>query len=108
MAYAAGSFRPAGAAAVGPKMLFRLLLFIFMGYLIYRVLRRIKEIFTLPVPPPAPKVPEPGVLVKDPVCETFIPRQDALKLTQNGQEFFFCSEGCLKRFQRGGAAKYIR
>ncbi len=89
-------------------MLPRLILFLFMGYLVYRVLRRIKEIFTFPAPNQAPKVPQPDVLVKDPVCETFIPRQEALKITQNGQEFFFCSEGCLKRFQRGGAAKFIR
>ncbi len=89
-------------------MLFRLMLFVLMGYLMYRVLRRIKEIFTFPAQNQAPKVPQPDVLVRDPVCETFIPRQEALKLTQNGQEYFFCSEGCLKRFQRGGATKFIR
>ena len=80
-----------------------------MGYLIFRVMRRIKEMFTFPAQtPPEPKVPHPDVLVKDPVCETFIPRQEALKITRDGQEFFFCSEGCLKRFQRGGVAKSLQ
>jgi YHS domain-containing protein len=43
------------------------------------------------------------VLVQDPVCRTFIPRKDALKAEKDGQEYFFCSEGCRKRFLRGGA-----
>ncbi len=45
---------------------------------------------------------EPEVLVKDPVCGTFIPRANALKAQKDGQDYFFCSEGCLKRFRRSG------
>ena len=87
-------------------MLFRLILGLALGYMAYRVILRIKEIFTLTGKTrPTPKVPEPDILVKDPVCQTFIPRQEALKLTKNGQEYFFCSEGCLKRFQRSGVDK---
>ena len=87
-------------------MLFRLILGLALGYMAYRVIRRLKEMFTLTGQArQAPKVPEPDVLVQDPVCQTFIPRQEALKLTQNGQEYFFCSEGCLKRFQRSGVDK---
>ncbi len=89
-------------------MLFRLILGLALGYMAYRVVRRIKEMFTLPGQAQAPKVPEPDVLVQDPVCETFIPRQEALKLTKDGQDYFFCSEGCLKRFQRGGGVKSIQ
>jgi uncharacterized protein len=87
-------------------MLFRLLLGLFLGYLAFRGIRRLKEMFNLSGQSrPTPKVPEPDVLVKDPVCQTFIPRQEALKLTKDGQEYFFCSEGCLKHFQRGGGEK---
>ena len=87
-------------------MLFRLILGLALGYMAYRVILRLKEMFTLTGQArQAPKVPEPDVLVQDPVCQTFIPRQEALKLTKNGQEYFFCSEGCLKRFQRGGVDK---
>jgi uncharacterized protein len=45
---------------------------------------------------------EPEVLVQDPIVGTFIPRQDALKAQKDGQDYFFCSEGCLKRFRRSG------
>jgi uncharacterized protein len=87
-------------------MFFRLILGLALGYMAYRVYRRLKEMFTLAGQTrQAPKVPEPDVLVQDPVCQTFIPRQEALKITKNGQDYFFCSEGCLKRFQRGGGDK---
>jgi YHS domain-containing protein len=87
----------------------RLIIGLIIGYVAYRVVRRVREMFTLPGQnPQAPKVPQPDILVQDPVCQTFIPRQEALKLTKDGQEYFFCSEGCLKRFQRGGGVKTIQ
>jgi uncharacterized protein len=86
----------------------RLILGLVLGYVIYRVVRKLKDFFTLSGPTSqAPQMPQPDVLVQDPVCKTFIPRQDALKLTRDGQEYFFCSEGCLKRFQRGGGDQTV-
>jgi YHS domain-containing protein len=52
---------------------------------------------------PGVKNQEPDVLVQDPVCQTYIPRQDALKAEKDGKVYFFCSEGCLKRFRRSGS-----
>jgi YHS domain-containing protein len=90
-------------------MLWRLILGLALGYMVYRVVRKLKEMFTLTGrTQQSPKVPEPDVLVQDPICGTFIPRQEALKLTKDGQEYFFCSEGCLKRFQRGGGVNIIK
>ncbi len=43
------------------------------------------------------------MLVQDPVCQTFIPRREALKVEKDGKVYFFCSEGCLKRFRRSGS-----
>jgi uncharacterized protein len=85
-------------------MIWRLILGLAMGYLAYRVVCRLKELFTLSGPTKrSPQMPQPDILVQDPVCGTFIPRQEALKFHKDGQDYFFCSEGCLKRFQRGGA-----
>jgi len=36
------------------------------------------------------------------VCKTFIPRREALKMDRGGKTYFFCSEGCLKRFMSSG------
>ncbi len=33
-------------------------------------------------------------MVRDRVCNTFLPRSRALLLRENGEEFFFCSEAC--------------
>lgn len=84
-------------------MILRLILGLVLGYVVYRVVRKLREMFTLTGPTQqAPKMPQPDILVQDPVCGTFIPRQEALKFTKDGQDYFFCSEGCLKRFRRGG------
>ena len=90
-------------------MIWRLILGLVLGYAVYRAVRKLKESFTVTGPTPkAPPMPQPDVLVQDPVCGTFIPRQEALKLTKDGQDYLFCSEGCLKRFHRGGGVKLVQ
>lgn len=34
------------------------------------------------------------VMVQDPQCGTYVPRQEALRVVVNGQERYFCSEAC--------------
>lgn len=43
---------------------------------------------------------EPGVteLVRDKVCNTFLPKSKALELTAAGETYFFCSTECRSRF----------
>jgi YHS domain-containing protein len=80
--------------------MFRLLLGLGLGYLGYLAVKKVAR--ALGLWPQAPKPledREPDVLVQDPVCKTFIPRREALKITKDGKTYFFCSEGCLKRFQ---------
>ena len=84
-------------------MLWRILLGLALGYVAYRVVRKIGELKSQGdrsfFRPPGS---EPEQLVQDPVCGTFIPRKEALKTTKNGEDYFFCSEGCLKRFRSSG------
>ena len=42
-----------------------------------------------------------GVMVKDEICGTYIPREDALCESRGGQEHFFCSEECRRKFRAG-------
>ena len=37
-------------------------------------------------------------LVRDPVCQLYLPRSEAIRRTVRGQEHFFCSPGCLDKF----------
>jgi YHS domain-containing protein len=83
--------------------MWRLLLGLALGYLGYQVVKKVAQSLGLGGRPPARprEVGEPDVLVQDPVCQTFIPRKEALKAHKGGKDYFFCSEGCLKRFLRG-------
>ena len=73
-----------------------------MGYL---AIKKVARSWGLGGPPPRRPMErkEPDVLVQDPVCQTFIPRKEALKAEKDGKVYFFCSEGCLKRFMRSGS-----
>jgi len=84
----------------------RLIAGLIVGYLLFLVIRKVAQALGLWPQPPSlgGKKPEPDVLVKDPVCGTYIPRQDALKMEKDGKVYFFCSEGCLKRFRHGGSS----
>jgi uncharacterized protein len=82
----------------------RLLLGLLVGYLIYRLAKNVYQSWISGgAAPRTPQADEPEELVQDPVCGTFIPRREALKAQKDGQDYFFCSEGCLKRFRRSGA-----
>jgi YHS domain-containing protein len=83
----------------------RLIGLFLLGYLVYWGIRKVAHSLGLwpQVPPPAAKGGQPDVLVQDPVCQTFIPRKEALRAEKDGKVYFFCSEGCLKRFQRSGS-----
>jgi YHS domain-containing protein len=81
----------------------RLLLGLLVCYLAYRVAKSAYQSWISGGAASREARPdEPEVLVKDPVCGTFIPRREALKAQKDGQDYFFCSEGCLKRFRRSG------
>jgi uncharacterized protein len=38
-------------------------------------------------------------MVRDPVCHLYLPRSEAIRQKIRGQEYFFCSPGCLDKFR---------
>lgn len=78
----------------------RLVILALTGYLGYKVLQKVLPWFARPQL--QPKRPQPEVeadeLVQDPVCQVFIPRRNALVVRRQGQNYYFCSEGCRKKF----------
>jgi YHS domain-containing protein len=43
---------------------------------------------------------EPEELVQDPYCQTYIPKQFALKKKVERQVLYFCSEKCMESYVR--------
>jgi YHS domain-containing protein len=45
--------------------------------------------------------PATDVMVKDPVCGTYVPMRDAIRKTIGGQSLYFCSQECLSAYKKG-------
>jgi len=76
---------------------FRLLFYAVVGYLVYKFLNLLLG------PRAETRAPHrtdgrSGVMVKDEVCKTYLPREDAIRETFGGGERFFCSPACRSKF----------
>jgi YHS domain-containing protein len=38
------------------------------------------------------------VMIKDPFCEVYFPKRDAVHLRYNGEDLYFCSNSCKDQF----------
>ena len=47
---------------------------------------------------PGPRRSDRGEMVRDRVCNTFLPRSRAILVRDDGEEHFFCSETCRSAF----------
>lgn len=83
---------------------FRLLILAALGYILYRLLIR-EPRQQDQRPPSAPGTSlnsgqgADDVLVEDPVCHTYIPRQGADTLTVGQTTHYFCSPECRRKYQ---------
>ena len=78
--------------------LFRLIFYIFVVYLVYLVVR-IYRAATQPKKSPQAQRRIQGVMVKDEICGTYIAKETALREVRKGEEHFFCSEECRRKFR---------
>jgi uncharacterized protein len=84
--------------------LLRLVLFAFIAYVAFlflRIFRGAKRMGQRTGPPPREVQ---GVMVKDEICGTYIPRDIALTEVRDGVEHYFCSEECRRRLRDRPAA----
>ena len=76
----------------------RLLIFAFLAYVLYRVIKGVLSSGRRPV-----SRNERGAIdemIQDPFCKTYIPLRDALRRTIDGKEYFFCSQECADKFEK--------
>ena len=41
---------------------------------------------------------EPEELVQDPYCQTYVPKRTAVRRRAKGENYYFCSKECLRKF----------
>ena len=75
----------------------RLIFFFILGYILYRFMKSVfgagKKIYHNSS---GAVIDE---MVQDPVCETYIPKRQAVKVSRKGRDYFFCSEECAEKFK---------
>jgi uncharacterized protein len=77
--------------------LFRFIFFLLLAYIIYlfvRIYFSLKRARKRTGPPRRIQ----GEMVKDEMCNTYVPKEEALREALDGREHFFCSEACRKKF----------
>lgn len=80
-------------------MLLRLIFLFLLLYLIFLVVRFFQSLGQAPQKNRRPPDSLPKkTMVKDEVCNTYIPEDEALKVSHQGQVYYFCSEECRKKF----------
>ena len=78
----------------------RLLIYILLGYLIYRFIRPLfrqtpqQKVHKTDTPP----LQADDVMIQDPQCGIYFARRDGVSLTHEGRTLYFCSESCKEKF----------
>lgn len=77
---------------------FRFLLYILLFYIIYQVIKFFQAAKKIKAKQKKPSASSSQIMVKDEVCQTYLPQDEALSLTYKGQTHYFCSEKCRQKF----------
>ena len=75
----------------------RFILFALIAYIIYKTIRVYHALTQKSHPSPKSEQTS-GLMVKDNVCNTYLPKEDAIKEIIDGKEFFFCSQECRQKY----------
>jgi len=77
--------------------LLRLVAYGILAYLIYLLYRFFKAVNQGSKRPRTVKA-QSGMMVKDEACNTYLPKEDALRISYEGRDYFFCSSKCKQKF----------
>ena len=78
-------------------LIIKLILYALLAYIIYQLLRFFRTLGRATKTPRRVKRVS-SMMVKDEMCNTYLPKEEALKEVIQGKEHFFCSEECQKKF----------
>ena len=84
----------------------RFIIFVLLLYLILRLVSFWRKISRSSSPPSSASPPTlSGRMVKDEVCQMYLPRENALREIIDGEEHFFCSAECRRKCLEDRKAK---
>jgi YHS domain-containing protein len=76
---------------------FKIILYAFLAYIVYWLYRFFKALNKGTQSRRVSKR-QSGIMVKDEMCNTYLPKEDALKANYAGKDFYFCSNQCRQKF----------
>lgn len=76
---------------------FRIVLYALLAYIIYKFIRIYQRLSKKSSTPTQTKK-SAGLMVKDEICNTYLPKEEAIKEIIGGKEYFFCSKECRQKF----------
>jgi len=77
--------------------LLRFVAYALLAYIVYLLYRFFKTVNKGSQRPRTIKS-QSGVMVKDEACNTYLPKEEAIKISFEGRDYFFCSRECKQKF----------
>ncbi|MEK7828703.1 MAG: transcriptional regulator [Deltaproteobacteria bacterium] len=83
----------------------RILIYIILIFLLYRIIMAFLYPKKTPMPQKDKTVPQGDEMVLDPVCQSYYPKAEALRVRNGNEITYFCSEECRGKFlnKKGGS-----
>ena len=78
--------------------LYRIIIYAILTYFVYKIIRFFSTSRKLK-PPKQNQQKLSGLMVKDNICNTYLPKENAVKEIHQGKEIFFCSTECQIKFR---------
>ena len=75
----------------------KIILYAFLAYIIFLIFRFFRALSKASKPPRATKGAS-GIMVKDDICNTYLPKENAIRQVYEGKEYYFCSSECRQKF----------
>jgi len=75
----------------------KVILYAFLAYTIFLIFRFFRALNKASKPQRTSKRVS-GTMVKDEFCDTYLPKEDAIREVYKGKEYYFCSSECRQKF----------
>jgi uncharacterized protein len=75
----------------------RIILYGLLAYIIYKSIRLYQKL-SQKSNSPRQASKSSRQMVKDEICNTYLPQEDAIKEIHEGKEYYFCSRECRQKF----------